>query len=65
MWVGWGIEGLLLSARLPPQLADLPVPPEQGKFCRALKLKPKNLRKKKKKGKKNQQTQGKKKKKST
>lgn len=32
------VEGLLLSARLRKQLADLPVPPEQGKFCRGLKI---------------------------
>lgn len=37
--MGWvDVEGLLLSARLRKQLADLPVPPEQGKFCRALKI---------------------------
>lgn len=48
MWVGWVIEGLLFSARLPPQLADLPVTPEHGKFCWALKLKQKNNNKKKK-----------------
>lgn len=42
MWVGWVIEGLLLSASLPPQLADLIGPSRQGKFCWALKLKQTN-----------------------
>lgn len=46
MWVGWVIEGLLLSARFPPQLADLQVPPEQGKFFQlGVKIKTKKFRK--------------------